>query len=174
MHASDSGGNTSSREHTRASSYDRAHEVDTGSMDEDCTDNQDEVCSSNSRNTDNNDSSDESSSYDQDSFCDSDEDTVRSRRSVQPSLASLEVDESALILESASSQSCLDVPVVCMAGPAVMPSVMSKILHQRGMMNLRDPVIGIIISDDGLHAQYAIGWVEDDGIEVGHFRKNSS
>lgn len=90
--------------------------------------------------------------------------TIRSRLSPQPSLASLDVPEYTHILRPSSAY--MDVPVICMAEAATMPSVISKLLHQRQLFGINEPVIGFIVSSDGLIVQLAIGWTDENGIEV--------
>lgn len=96
------------------------------------------------------------------------EETEHSELSSQPSFASLEVPENARILEPLL-RDYVDVPVVCVAEAKVMPSVMSKLLYQRNIWGLSEPVLGFIISDDGLVVRLAIGWTEIHEGKVGFF-----
>lgn len=91
--------------------------------------------------------------------------TERSQLSEQPSLASLEVPEEARILEPLLYD-YVDVPVLCVADAEAMPAVMSKLLYQRHVWGLGDPVLGFIISNDGLIVRLAIGWIEGNETEV--------
>lgn len=86
--------------------------------------------------------------------------------SSRPSLASLEIPERAHILMSSPSLTYVDVPVVCIAEAEAMPFVMSKLLHQRQIWGVTDPVVGFIITSDGLTVQLAMGWIDESGTEV--------
>lgn len=107
-----------------------------------------------------------SSWYDQGFFSESDGRTVRSCLSWQPSQASLEVPEHAHILESSRPRDWVDIPVVCVAEATEMPSVVSKVLYQRQIWGIKEPVVGIITSNLGLTVRIAIGWLEANETEV--------
>lgn len=105
-----------------------------------------------------------SSWYDQGFFSESDGRTVRSCLSTQPSQASLEVPEHAHILESSRPRAWVDIPVVCVAEATEMPSVMSKVLYQRQIWGIKEPVVGIITSNRGLTVRIAIGWLAENEV----------
>lgn len=107
-----------------------------------------------------------SSWYGQGLFSESDGRTVRSCLSTQPSQASLEVPEHAHILESSRPRAWVDIPVVCVADAEDMPSVMSKVLYQRQIWGVKEPLIGLITSNRGLTVRIAIGWLEANETEV--------
>lgn len=97
---------------------------------------------------------------------DSPDETTRSQLSSEHSLASLEIPEHAHIFKSSIPRDYVDVPVFCVADTEAMPSIMSKLLHQRQIWGVHEPVLGIITSDNGLVVRLSIGWMEGHGTEV--------